>query len=185
MLEVVGCHAPEGVVEGPVGTHCVDKASLGYVFLSDGVHEVEDSDTPHYEQLHRYGMPLRRPSRGQRRYAYLTGLHIELHHEFLYILPEIVHALFGGSLSKRELRFSLLHLSPATSPIKDRHRKRDARIFLMHEMAERLADVLTRLRQSELHIEIGLHPCVGLSIGEIAFSLLDDTVVIFRIRTVA
>ena len=113
-----------------------------------------------------------------------NGLHIELQHQLLNILTKVVHALFGLGLGKGQLRLGHTHLASSPAPIQDGERKRDAGIFLMHQMTVGATQVAPCLRKAKLHIEVGSQSTVGLGIGEITLTLLHNASVVFGVRAI-
>ncbi len=154
------------------------------VLLRDGGVEVEDGVSSHDVELSRYQVSLLRPLVGEGSHAHLAGLHIELQHEFLHVLIEVSHALFYLCVGEGKLRLCLPHLSPAPSPVEDGQCDGDACRFLAHGVPVGSTNVGTRLRESKLHIEFRLQPCVGAGLCQTALALLLDAAVIVGIGTV-
>ena len=129
-------------------------------------------------------MPLLGTLVGKRCHMHLSGLHVKLQHQFFYVLVEIPHALLHLRLGKRQLRFGFSYPTLSPSPIQYRKGDGDSCRLLTHRTAIGGTDICSRLRESELHIEIRLQSCIGTSLRQPAFALLLDTTVIIGIRTI-
>ena len=93
-FEIKCGHAAKRVVEAPEGAERVEVVASGSVLLVDRRVEVEDAAAPHDIEASGHRVALLRPLVGKGRYVYPSRLHIELEHEFLHILVEVIHALF-------------------------------------------------------------------------------------------
>ena len=56
---------------------------------------------------------------GQDGYVYPACLHVELHHYFLYIADEALHALLCLSLGEGELRLCYFDFASPATPVED------------------------------------------------------------------
>ena len=96
--------------------------------------------------------------------AHLACLHVELRHEFLHVLAEVLHALLCLYVGKFLLRTCHTHLALAASPVEDGQGEGDTCVLLGEGVRICLAHGVARLRETELQVYVGLEARIGLGV---------------------
>ena len=116
--------------------------------------------------------------------AHLACLHVELRDKLLHIMCKILHTLLRLYLHELLLRTCHTHLSASTPPVEYGKRNGKATVLLSHRSLISTGQGVSRLRQTELEIYVGLQSRIGLCICKVAAGLLAYALIVHRIGAV-
>ena len=129
-------------------------------------------------------MPVAGTPVGETGNTHLACLHVELRDKLLHIMRKILHTLLRLYLHELQLRTCHTHLSASTPPIEYGQRNGKTSVLLGHRPLISTVQGVSRLRQTELEIYVGLQSRIGLCICKVAAGLLAYALVVHRVGAV-
>ena len=103
--------------------------------------------------------------------VYTACLEVKLLHHELHVLLEGYHALVHLRVHQFEVRAGHAHLSAPFAPVEDGEAEAHAHVLLVEQVVVALLEVVARLCQAQLQVDVGLEARVGLGVGEVALAL--------------
>ena len=170
-MEIVAGEAAEGVKECPEGADGADVGTAGRVAFGNGVVEFQKRGLAHDIEAHGHVVAVFGTLSREAGNADLSALHVELRHQLLDVLTEVVHALLATDLCEFEVGLCQLDAAFTAAPVENGKREGNAAVFLRLWMLIGPGHIVARLRETEFQIDVGTQAGIGLCHGQIAFRL--------------